>query len=110
MVSIIANSILVPLPRTPYKWHRIEKQTSLTGDVKWDGVAFLIKNKLVTPLFVELSGGINCNSGAEKARGDEEKMICQLIKLLKLKKAEGSEIPHQYYIRYHGKNLISIYT
>ncbi|EIE75311.1 hypothetical protein RO3G_00015 [Rhizopus delemar RA 99-880] len=37
----------------------IEKQTSLTGDVKWDGVAFLIKNKFVIPLFVELSGGIN---------------------------------------------------
>ncbi|KAG1056291.1 hypothetical protein G6F43_001815 [Rhizopus delemar] len=83
----------------------IEKQTSLTGDVKWDGVAFLIKNKFVIPLFVELSGGINCNSGAEKARGDEEKMIRQLIKLLKLKKAEGSELPHQYYIRYHDLKI-----
>ncbi|KAL7312716.1 hypothetical protein PS15m_008448 [Mucor circinelloides] len=83
----------------------IEKQTPLTGDVKWDGVAFLIKNKLVTPLFVELSGGIDCNSGAEKARGDEEKMIRQLIKLLKLKKAEGSDLPHQCYIRYHDLKI-----
>lgn len=75
----------------------------------WSGI-FDKKNKFVTPLFVELSGGINCNNGAEKARGDEEKMIRQIIKLLKLKKAEGSELPHQYYIRYHGKILVSICT
>jgi hypothetical protein len=42
---------------------------------------------LVTPLFVELSGGIDFNNGTEKARGDEEKLIKQLLKLLKLKKA-----------------------
>lgn len=81
----------------------------MTGDVKWDGVAFLVKNRLVTPLFVELSGGINHNNGAEKARSDEEKLIQQLLKLLKLKKAEGSELPSQFYIRYNGKNYIILY-
>ncbi|KAI8638718.1 hypothetical protein BD408DRAFT_453497 [Parasitella parasitica] len=40
----------------------IEKQTPLTGDVKWDGVAFLVKKKSVIPLLVELSGGIDHNS------------------------------------------------
>ncbi|CEP07565.1 hypothetical protein [Parasitella parasitica] len=85
--------------------HLIEKQTPLTGDVKWDGVAFLVKKKSVIPLLVELSGGIDHNSGTEKAQGDEEKMILQLIKLLKIKKAEGSDLPHQYYIRYHDLKI-----
>ena len=80
---------------------------SIINKQRWN---FNPKNKSVTPLFVEPSGGIDCNSNTEKARGDEEKMIRQLIKLLKLKKAEGSDLPHQYYIRYHGKALISIYT
>lgn len=82
----------------------------MTGDIKWDGVAFLVKKKSVIPLLVELSGGIDFNSGNEKAQSDEEKVIRQLIKLLKIKKAEGSHLPQQYYIRYHGKVLISIYT
>jgi hypothetical protein len=38
----LPDSVLVHLP---YKLHRIEKQTLLTGDVKWDGVAssYIIK-------------------------------------------------------------------
>ncbi|KAI8081102.1 hypothetical protein BDF21DRAFT_339207 [Thamnidium elegans] len=40
----------------------VEKQAPLTGDVKWDGIAFLVKNKLVTPLFIELSSGIDFNN------------------------------------------------
>ncbi|KAI7900772.1 uncharacterized protein BX663DRAFT_516468 [Cokeromyces recurvatus] len=83
----------------------VEKQAPLTGNIKWDGVAFLVKNKLVTPLFIELSGGINSNSGAEKAGSDEEKLIQQLLKLLKLKKAEGYELPYQFYIRYHSLKI-----
>ncbi|GAA5815242.1 hypothetical protein MFLAVUS_008748 [Mucor flavus] len=71
-----------------------QKQTPSTGDVKWDDVAFLVKNKLVVPLLVELSGGIDRNSSTEKAQGDEEKMIRKLIKLLKIKKAEGLDLPH----------------
>lgn len=110
MASIIDNSVLFHLPHIHYKWHRIEKQKPLTGDVKWDGVAFLVKKKSVIPVLVELSGGIDHNSGTEKAQDDEEKMIRQSIKLLKIKKAEGSDLLHQYYIRHHGKILISIYT
>ncbi|KAI7861270.1 hypothetical protein BDF14DRAFT_1739399, partial [Spinellus fusiger] len=83
--------------------HRIEKQTLLTSNVKWDGVAFLVKNKLVTPLFIELSGGTSLNNSAEKARSDEEKIIKQLVKLLKLKGAEGCGLPFQFYIRCHSK-------
>lgn len=81
----------------------------MTGDTKWDGIAFLVKNKLVTPLFVELSGGINFNSGVEKARTDEEKIVRQLIKLLQLKKAEGCVRPHQYYLRYYGNIIRFVY-
>jgi hypothetical protein len=60
----------------------LEKQAPLTGSTKWDGVAFLVKNRLVTPLFVELSGGISFNSGIGKERSDKEKMVQQLVKLL----------------------------
>ncbi|RCH83843.1 hypothetical protein CU098_009374, partial [Rhizopus stolonifer] len=105
MASIIDNSVLFHLPHIHYKWHRIEKQKPLTGDVKWDGVAFLVKKKSVIPVLVELSGGIDHNSGTEKAQDDEEKMIRQSIKLLKIKKAEGSDLLHQYYIRHHDSKI-----
>ncbi|KAI8878233.1 hypothetical protein K501DRAFT_196347, partial [Backusella circina FSU 941] len=63
--------------------HSVERQAPLTGAVRWDGVAVLVISKLVTPLFVEFLGGVNCNSGAEKAQSDEEKMILRLTNLLK---------------------------
>ncbi|KAI9339743.1 hypothetical protein BD770DRAFT_309118, partial [Pilaira anomala] len=37
----------------------VEKTASATGYVKWDGVVFVVENKTVTSMFVELSGGIN---------------------------------------------------
>ena len=41
-IANLLDSVLVYLP---YKWHRIEKQTLLTGDAKWDRVAssYIIK-------------------------------------------------------------------
>ncbi|KAI9255859.1 hypothetical protein EDC94DRAFT_616963 [Helicostylum pulchrum] len=83
----------------------VERQARSTGNVKWDGIAFQVKNKKITPLFVELSGGIDFNSGTEKEKGDEEKLIKHFIKTLKVKKAEGIEIPSQFYIRYHDLNI-----
>lgn len=68
--------------------YRLEKQSPLTGNVKWDGVAFVVNNKLLALLFVELSGWIDFNSGPEKGRSDEEKMLQQFVKLLKIRKAE----------------------
>lgn len=91
-----------------YNLYRVERQARSTGNVKWDGIAFQVKNKKITPLFVELSGGIDFNSGTEKEKGDEEKLIKHFIKTLKVKKAEGIEIPSQFYIRYHGKIITSI--
>jgi hypothetical protein len=66
-----------------------------------------VNNKKVTPLFVELSGGIDFNSSPDKERSDEEKIIKQFVKILKVKKAEGAEVPCQFYMRYHGKIIIS---
>ncbi|KAI8058848.1 hypothetical protein BDF21DRAFT_348756 [Thamnidium elegans] len=40
----------------------VEKNASATGNIKWDGVVFVVGNKTVTPMFVELSGGINFNN------------------------------------------------
>ncbi|KAI9483796.1 MAG: hypothetical protein EXX96DRAFT_594399 [Benjaminiella poitrasii] len=40
----------------------IEKNAPTTETTKWDGIAFKVDNKLVTPLFVELSGGVEFNS------------------------------------------------
>lgn len=81
----------------------------MTGDVKRNGVAFMVINSKVTPLFVELSGRIRFNNGAERARSDKEKLVKQFVKLLKLKKIEGSKLPRQFYVRYHGKIIINHY-
>ncbi|CEG80787.1 hypothetical protein RMATCC62417_15073 [Rhizopus microsporus] len=82
----------------------LEKQAALTGETKRDGVAFVIKNRVVTPHFVELSGGIDFNANSAKESVDEKKMMRQLVKLLKFK-AEESEDPIQYYIRYYDLKL-----
>ena len=82
-VSIVLINIII----------RIEKETPLTENVKWDGVAFLVKKRTVVPLLVDLSGGIDHNTGIEKAQGDELKGVRQVMKFLKIKKAEGSQLP-----------------
>ncbi|CAO3693364.1 hypothetical protein CU097_002620 [Rhizopus azygosporus] len=78
----------------------VEKTASATGNTKWDGVVFVVENKTVTPMFVELSGGINFNSTDKKETDDEKKLVEQFIKLLKIQNAEGVETPCQYYVRY----------
>ncbi|ORE07703.1 hypothetical protein BCV72DRAFT_325611 [Rhizopus microsporus var. microsporus] len=93
--------------------HRVERQARSTGNVKWDGVAFLVKNKKITPFFVELSGGIDFNSGADKEIGDEEKLIKHFIKTLKVKKAEDLNIYFEsltYYEDYYIKRTYIVLT
>ncbi|ORE16733.1 hypothetical protein BCV71DRAFT_182879 [Rhizopus microsporus] len=40
----------------------IEKHAPATETTRWNGIAFKVNNKLVTPLFVELSGGVEFNN------------------------------------------------
>ncbi|ORE13351.1 hypothetical protein BCV71DRAFT_189365, partial [Rhizopus microsporus] len=42
-----------------------------------DSVAFLVNNKNVTSMLVELSGGMDFNIGLDKVKSDEEKIIKQ---------------------------------
>ncbi|ORE05670.1 hypothetical protein BCV72DRAFT_135282 [Rhizopus microsporus var. microsporus] len=77
MVSVCA--ILTLANSTTYTRYRVEKQASSTRNVKWDGAAFLVNNKKVIPLFVELSGRINFNSSPDKERSDEGKIIKQFF-------------------------------
>ncbi|GAN11061.1 hypothetical protein MAM1_0461c10615 [Mucor ambiguus] len=99
-------------PRNPMQQQQLERNTAFLTTIPILHNLFIDCNDIidmqwqsVMPLLVELSGGIDHNSGTEKAQGDEEKMIRQLIKLLKIKKAEGSDLPHQYYIRYHDLKI-----
>lgn len=94
----------------PYRIYRVEKNASATGNIKWDGIVFVVGNKTVTPMFVELSGGINFNSTDKKETDDEKKLVEKFIKLLKIQKAEGVETPCQYYVRYFGKYFILSFT
>ncbi|KAI9469008.1 MAG: hypothetical protein EXX96DRAFT_532777 [Benjaminiella poitrasii] len=55
----------------------IEKNASDTGNIKWDGVVFVVGNKTMTPMFVKLSGGINFNSTDKKETDDEKKLVEQ---------------------------------
>ncbi|KAG2194319.1 hypothetical protein INT47_000246 [Mucor saturninus] len=103
---------LMDSPRNPMQQQQMERNTAFLTTIPILHNMFIDCNDIidmqwqsVIPLLVELSGGIDHNSGTEKAQGDEEKMIRQLIKLLKIKKAEGSDLPHQYYIRYHDLKI-----
>lgn len=50
----------------------LKKTASAPGNTKWDGVLFKVENKTVTPVFVELSGGINFNTTDKKEIDDEK--------------------------------------
>ncbi|KAI9273259.1 hypothetical protein EDC94DRAFT_511162, partial [Helicostylum pulchrum] len=77
--------------------HRVEKLAGSIGNTKWDGLAFVVDNKTVVPLFVELSGGICFNNTVSKEISDEEKLVKHFINLLEIKKAEGVNNPCQFY-------------
>lgn len=54
---------------------RIEIETLLTQNTKWDGVGFrATSNKGLGYCLVEFSGGIKKNCSQDKARGDEKKI------------------------------------
>ncbi|RCH81819.1 hypothetical protein CU098_007782 [Rhizopus stolonifer] len=107
-------------PRNPLQQQQLERNTAFLTTIPTLHNLFISYNDIIdmqwierqarstgniTPLFVELSGSIDFNSGAVKEKGNEEKLIKHFIKTLKVKKAEGNEIPSQFYIRYHDLNI-----
>ncbi|KAI7888506.1 uncharacterized protein EV154DRAFT_468922 [Mucor mucedo] len=72
----------------------VEKTASVTGNTKWDGVVFVIENKTVTPMFVELSGGTDFNSTDKKETNDEKKLIEQPVVYF-----ESSTYFDDYYVK-----------
>lgn len=65
----------------------------LTGNANWVGIVFQVDGKKITPLFVELSGGIDSNSSKEKRKEQRRKIIRQFV-MLKVKKAERVDTPY----------------
>ncbi|KAG1142859.1 hypothetical protein G6F37_012565 [Rhizopus arrhizus] len=51
-----------------------EREIQTTGATKWDGMAFAIKDKKITPVLVEFSGGVKFNTTDKK-----ERIKCQLL-------------------------------
>ncbi|KAG1537800.1 hypothetical protein G6F51_010155 [Rhizopus arrhizus] len=77
---------------------------------KWDGVAFAIKDKKITPVLVEFSGGVKFNTTDKKEQDDETKIVGNILHILKYIEALQTvnyPIP-QHYIRFFGK-YFSVY-
>ncbi|GAA5797078.1 hypothetical protein HPULCUR_002457 [Helicostylum pulchrum] len=94
-IFIIQNMFLACNDIVDMQW--VEKLAGSIGNTKWDGLAFVVDNKTVVPLFVELSGGICFNNTVSKEISDEEKLVKHFINLLEIKKAEGVNNPCQFY-------------
>ncbi|KAL0079574.1 hypothetical protein F4703DRAFT_1741580 [Phycomyces blakesleeanus] len=43
-------------------FHWIERTADITGAANWDGICFSIKDKRLTPVLIEFSGGIHFNT------------------------------------------------
>ncbi|KAL0084936.1 hypothetical protein F4703DRAFT_1981830 [Phycomyces blakesleeanus] len=88
-------------------FHWIERTADITGAAKWDGICFSIKDKRLTPVLIEFSGGIHFNSTTEKEQRDESKMIRNMVKLLeyaKYVKKHKSPVP-QFYCRFFNNQI-----
>ena len=82
-----------------------------TSTTKWDGVAFAIKDKRITPVLVELSGSVKLNTTDMKEQDDETKMVFKIINILKYIEALqliNYPIP-QHYIRFFGWYFLVYY-
>ncbi|KAI7900444.1 uncharacterized protein BX663DRAFT_439459, partial [Cokeromyces recurvatus] len=78
----------------------VVKNASATGNIKRDGVVFVVGNKMVTPMFVELSGGINFNSTDKKEMDDEKKLlIANIFKLDMVLYFESLTYFDDYYVK-----------
>lgn len=91
--------------KSPRELHRIEILASLTGKVKWDGVAICLKNGRVTPVLVEFSGGIQFNATENKQTVDESKMMKSMITMIEYSEHMLNIEPPipQYFVRSFGK-------
>ncbi|EIE85871.1 hypothetical protein RO3G_10581 [Rhizopus delemar RA 99-880] len=79
---------------------------------KWDGVAFAIKDKKITPVLVEFSGGVKFNTTDKKEQDDETKIVGNILHILKYIEALQTvnyPIP-QHYIRFFGNNFLNEYS
>lgn len=94
----------------PNRIYRVAKNTSTTGNIKWDGAVLVVGKKTVTPMFEDLSGGISFNSTDKKETNDEKKLVELFVRLLRIQKAEGVETPCHHYVRYFGKYIILPFT
>ncbi|KAG1169082.1 hypothetical protein G6F71_008669 [Rhizopus microsporus] len=93
--------------------HLFEREIQTTSTTKWDGVAFAIKDKKITPVLVEFSGGVKFNTTDKKEQDDETKMVGNILNILKYIEAlqmANYPIP-QHYIRFFGwrKNHLRVY-
>ncbi|KAL7309431.1 hypothetical protein PS15m_011516 [Mucor circinelloides] len=88
-----------------FQW--IEILASLTGKVKWDGVAICLKNGRVTPVLVEFSGGIQFNATENKQTVDESKMMKSMITMIEYSEHMLNIEPPipQYFVRSFANNL-----
>lgn len=67
-------------------------------------MAFAIKDKKITPVLVEFSGGVKFNTTDKKEQDDETKMVGNILNILKYIEAlqmANYPIP-QHYIRFFG--------
>lgn len=79
---------------------------SATEKVKWDSVAFSMKNKKLTPLLMEVADGVKSSSGpAKELKKEIKKLYSNIIKVAHLIDARISpEITkHIFIVRFSGK-------
>ncbi|KAI9251102.1 hypothetical protein EDC94DRAFT_681733 [Helicostylum pulchrum] len=59
------------------RWYEV--RTHRTQNRKWDGVGFSVKDKKLTPILIEFSGGIKFNNTDQKEENDVNKLASACI-------------------------------
>ncbi|RCH84139.1 hypothetical protein CU098_006417 [Rhizopus stolonifer] len=91
-----------------FKWYEV--RTHMTENQKWDGVGFSVKDKKLTPVLIEFSGGIGVNNNATKQNQDVVKLTSACKRSIDYITAttDLTEPVPEYVVRFYGTKIVLV--
>jgi hypothetical protein len=78
----------------------------MTNNVKWDGIGFTNDNMKLTPVLIEMSGGLKHNNVEKKECDDICKLVPGAIKAIEYTAATSNiKVIPQFIVRVYGKHF-----
>lgn len=110
MVNINIYITLIIHVTNGFFFDRYEVRTHMTENQKWDGVGFSVKDKKLTPVLIEFSGGIGVNNNATKQNQDVVKLTSACKRSIDYITAttDLTEPVPEYVVRFYGTKIVLV--